>query len=195
MRRQSFTISLILVLALLAIGCPKKPPKPVVKPTEPVGTMTTVSETTATTQTVASTTSDFPTTTQPEVQVEDIGDINRAAHERGWIRDAFFVYDASTLDDAAQEALTQSATWLREHAQYGILIEGHCDERGTEQYNLALADRRAATASQYLQTLGIDGARIRTVSYGEERPFAEGSTEEAWAQNRRAHLVLMMMPK
>ena len=112
------------------------------------------------------------------------------ARERGWIRDAFFEFDASTLDSAAQEALQQSATWLRSHPEFRIRIEGHCDERGTEQYNLALGDRRASTAASYLATLGVDRSRIETVSYGEERPFEEGSDETAWAQNRRAHLVL-----
>lgn len=176
MRRQSFTVSLILVLGLLAIGCPKKPPKPRVEPQETVGTMTTATETTVTTQTVETTTTQFPTTTEAEVVEEDIETLNQRAQREGWIADAFFAYDASTLDDAAQQALTKSATWLKANSQYGLLIEGHCDERGTEQYNLALGDHRAATASQYLQTLGIDGGRIRTVSYGEERPFAEGAT-------------------
>lgn len=124
------------------------------------------------------------------VRSEDIEEANRLARERGWIRDAFFAYDASTLDAAAQEALDQSATWLRSNPQYALRIEGHCDERGTEQYNLALGDRRAETARQYLETLGISRERISTVSYGEERPFETASNEPAWAANRRAHLVL-----
>ncbi|MFL6247865.1 MAG: peptidoglycan-associated lipoprotein Pal [Thermoanaerobaculia bacterium] len=132
------------------------------------------------------------------VQPQDAGDVlsadiveaNRVARERGWIRDAFFPFDASTLDGDAQEALRQSATWLREHPEFRIRIEGHCDERGTEQYNLALGDRRADTAASYLATLGVDRSRISIVSYGEQRPFEEGSDEAAWAQNRRAHLLL-----
>lgn len=123
----------------------------------------------------------------------DIEELNRFAQQRGFIRDAFFNYDEATLDDAAQAALTASATWLRspQGASYRLLVEGHCDERGTEQYNLALGDRRANTVRDYLMTLGVDGSRIRTVSYGEERPFEEGHDESAWAQNRRAHLVLV----
>ena len=127
---------------------------------------------------------------QPEerdVLSEDIIEANRVARERG---DAFFAFDASTLDDDAQEALRQSAMWLRQNPEFRIRIEGHCDERGTEQYNLALGDRRADTAASYLVTLGVDRSRISTVSYGEERPFEEGANEEAWAQNRRAQLVL-----
>lgn len=132
-----------------------------------------------------------PPAETPDVLSEDIGEVNRLARERGWIRDAFFAFDASTLDDDAQEALRQSATWLRSHPEYNLLIEGHCDERGTEQYNLALGERRASTAEILLETLGVSGARVETVSYGEERPFETGSSEDAWAQNRRAHLVLV----
>lgn len=127
---------------------------------------------------------------EPE-PVLTIAEINRQARERGWIRDAFFAYDASTLDEAAQEALRQSANWLRENAAYNLMIEGHCDERGTEQYNLALGDRRAETAAAFLAAQGVDRSRISTVSYGEERPFETGSNEAAWSQNRRAHLVLV----
>lgn len=120
----------------------------------------------------------------------DLDELNRQASERGWIRDAFFEYDASTLSADAQEALTTSASWLKAHPQYQLLIEGHCDSRGTSQYNLALGDRRANTAREYLITLGVDPSRIKTVSYGEERPFATGNSEEAHRSNRRAHLVI-----
>ena len=127
-----------------------------------------------------------------EVMPTEIEALNRWAQEKGYIRDAYFNYAEATLDGAAQEALQASATWLKgEGAGYNLLIEGHCDERGTEQYNLALGDRRANTAKDYLATLGINAGRIRTVSYGEERPFDAGHDEGAWAKNRRAHLVLV----
>ena len=129
---------------------------------------------------------------QQEVLPADMETLNRYVTERGYIRHAYFNYDEATLDSAAQENLQSSATWLRgEGAAYNLLIEGHCDERGTEQYNLALGDRRANAAKEYLVTLGVDASRIRTVSYGEERPFNEGHDESAWSQNRRAHLVLV----
>lgn len=131
-------------------------------------------------------------TPREEVMPTEIEALNRWAQERGHIRDAFFPYSEATLDADAQDALQASATWLRgEGAGYNVLIEGHCDERGTEQYNLALGDRRANTAKDYLATLGINAGRIRTVSYGEERPFDEGHDEGAWAKNRRAHIVLV----
>jgi peptidoglycan-associated lipoprotein len=128
-----------------------------------------------------------------EEMPSDIEELNRYVQSKGYLRDAFFNYDESTLDDAAQSALSASATWLKgpEGSNYKLLIEGHCDERGTEQYNLALGDRRANTAKDYLTTLGIDASRIRTVSYGEERPFEEGHDDSSWSQNRRAHLVLV----
>jgi len=134
------------------------------------------------------------TDTTPSVTTEnlstDINEVNRSAQSRGWIRDVFFQYDASTLSTDAQDALATTASWLKSHPQYNLLIEGHTDERGTEQYNLALGDRRANTARDYLSTLGIDSGRLRTVSYGEERPFNQGSGDMAWAENRRAHFVL-----
>lgn len=131
-------------------------------------------------------------TVQEEVRPTDIESLNRWAQEKGYIRDAFFNYDEGTLDGAAQDALQTSASWLKgEGAGYNLLVEGHCDERGTEQYNLALGDRRANAAKDYLATLGINSGRIRTVSYGEERPFDEGHDDGAWAKNRRAHLVLV----
>lgn len=132
-------------------------------------------------------------TPREEVLPSDMEELNRLVQRQGYVRDAFYNYDEATLDDAAQTALTASANWLKgsQGAGYSLLIEGHCDERGTEQYNLALGDKRANSAKDYLVTLGVDAGRIRTVSYGEERPFEEGHDDSSWAQNRRAHLVLV----
>lgn len=190
MRNRSFVwSSLLAALVLLAPSCRhKRPPLPpqVVPPAT-----TTTAPPTDTGERVPPPEADFPKEPVPEVLTDDIDELNRTAQERGWIRDAMFAFDASTLDDAAQQALRDSAMWLRAHPEYGLRVEGHCDERGTEQYNLALGDRRASTAAQFLQASGVDAARIRTVSYGEERPFEEGHDEASWAQNRRAHLVLV----
>lgn len=124
----------------------------------------------------------------PSVDWSDLDELNRTAAMRGWLRDAFFDYDSSTLSTESREALIQSARWLQENPSLILLVEGHCDERGTEQYNLALGERRSNAATQYLATLGVGHDRIRSVSYGEERPFATGTDEDAWSQNRRAHL-------
>jgi peptidoglycan-associated lipoprotein len=120
----------------------------------------------------------------------DLAELNRLAHERGWLRDAFYSFDDARLDQDAMDALTASAQWLADNPDYNLVIEGHCDERGTENYNLALGERRAGAAADFLAARGIDRSRMRTVSYGEERPFQTGADETAWAQNRRAHLIL-----
>lgn len=131
---------------------------------------------------------------QDDVDVGDLSgslsEVNARAHERGWIRDAFFAFDAFTLTPESQDNLAISAAWLKSHTEFNLVIEGHADERGTQQYNLALGEKRANAAKDYLAALGVPASKIRTISYGEERPFATGSNERAWAQNRRAHLVL-----
>jgi peptidoglycan-associated lipoprotein len=106
------------------------------------------------------------------------------------VHDVFFDYDSYDLRDDARRTLDENARALSERAEIRFIIEGHADERGSERYNLALADRRAATAMQYLMSKGLSGDRIETISYGEERPMDQGHTEEAWAKNRRAHFVL-----
>jgi peptidoglycan-associated lipoprotein len=126
-----------------------------------------------------------------ETLPRDADSLNRVAQERGYIQDAYYTYDEASLSPEAQAALTASANWLKSHSDLSLLIEGHCDERGTEQYNLALGDRRANSARDFLATLGIEPGRMRTVSYGEERPFANGHDDSAWSKNRRAHLVLV----
>lgn len=102
----------------------------------------------------------------------------------------FFGYDSVTLDEAARTVLDRNAALLREHAEWRITIEGHCDERGTVEYNFALGERRAKVARDYLADAGVAAARMQIVSYGKERPFDDGHDEAAWSQNRRAHLEL-----
>ena len=107
------------------------------------------------------------------------------------VKDAFFDYDKSVLSAADRAALTQDAEFLRAHPEVRFTIEGHCDERGSEEYNLGLGDRRATAAKSYLADLGITDSRIETTSYGKERPFCTQETESCWSQNRRAHFTLM----
>ena len=121
-----------------------------------------------------------------EVLAMDIDVLNK----KGYLSDAFFDYDQSDLREDARSVLAGDAQWLKKHATVQVLIEGHCDERGTAAYNLALGDRRANAAKEYLISLGIDGSRLRTVSYGKERPFCTESNESCWQKNRRAHLVI-----
>ncbi len=103
--------------------------------------------------------------------------------------DVFFDFDKSELRTDAVAQLKTNAGWLEAKAGRKVIIEGHCDERGTNEYNLALGERRANSAKDYIVNLGVEPARLKTVSYGEEKPFAQGHNEEAWAQNRRAHFV------
>lgn len=102
----------------------------------------------------------------------------------------FFGYDSSTLTPEGMATLESQANWLKSNSSMGITIEGHCDERGTREYNLALGERRASAARNYLVNLGVNASRITTVSYGKERPAVVGSNESAWGQNRRAVTVI-----
>jgi peptidoglycan-associated lipoprotein len=104
--------------------------------------------------------------------------------------DIHFDYDRYSLKSDAREILKKQAAWLANHGTASIIIEGNCDERGTTEYNLALGERRAKEAMKYLIELGIDGKRLKTVSYGKERPLDPEHNEEAWAKNRRDHFVL-----
>lgn len=106
------------------------------------------------------------------------------------LADTFFDYDADRLRDDAREALARDAAWLRKWRQTAIRIDGHADERGTPEYNLALGARRAAVVRDYLVNLGISGDRIRTSSRGKEAPFCREPNESCWSQNRRGHLVI-----
>ena len=106
------------------------------------------------------------------------------------VRDAYFDYDAADIRADARDALSQTAQFLRSNPQVKVVIGGHCDERGSTEYNLALGDRRAAAAKQFLISLGISADRMETTSYGKERPFCTASTEVCYQQNRRAHFAM-----
>lgn len=104
--------------------------------------------------------------------------------------DIYFDFDRSDLKPETQEILKGKADWLRSNSGESVIIEGHCDERGTNDYNLALGDRRAQSAKNFLKDLGIEKSRLTTISYGEERPADPRHNEDAWSKNRRAHFVL-----
>ena len=101
----------------------------------------------------------------------------------------FFAYDSYELDADAQELLQHQAAWLKQYNKASITIEGHCDERGTREYNLALGERRANAAKDYLMTYGVASDRISVISYGKERPVDSGSSPLAWSKNRRSVTV------
>jgi peptidoglycan-associated lipoprotein len=140
-----------------------------------------------------------PPPVPPEPMITSGGDISSASadprsiaeiNKNSPLKPAFFAYDSDTLDDLARKALNDNAQVLKANSTWVITIEGHCDERGTAEYNLALADRRALAAKSYLLSLGIAADRLKTVSYGKEFPFDPGHDEDSWLQNRRAHFTL-----
>lgn len=105
-------------------------------------------------------------------------------------RDVFFDFDKSTIRPDAKATLDKNIGWLKSDSGIRVVVEGHCDERGTQEYNLALGERRAKAVKDYLVAGGIDPKRIDTISYGEERPFVLGHDESAWKWNRRGHFVV-----
>jgi peptidoglycan-associated lipoprotein len=104
--------------------------------------------------------------------------------------DVFFDFDQSTIRDDGRQALQADARWLMRWPSTAIRIDGHCDDRGTPEYNLSLGDRRASAVRRYLEDLGVSAARIEVRSLGEEAPFCDGSGEDCWSQNRRGHFVI-----
>ena len=117
---------------------------------------------------------------------KDLDEINKNSP----FQPVFFALDSFDVDQGGQQALNADADILKKYPGWTITIEGHCDERGTAEYNLALGERRALAAKTYLVSLGIPADRLRTVSYGKEFPFDPGHSEDAWSKNRRAHFVV-----
>jgi peptidoglycan-associated lipoprotein len=133
-----------------------------------------------------------PTIVPPEPVPSDsissasLDDLNRSSP----LKPVFYDYDSAELAAPAQAALNENAAILKKYSTWTVTIEGHCDERGTAEYNLALGERRAVSARAYLVSLGIPADRLRTVSYGKEFPFDSGHDDAAYAKNRRAHFVI-----
>ena len=184
-RRTAF---LLLLLVTMAAGaCGKKTP-PVSRPIPPPPS----GSTTVTPPPEPPAPAPEPTTVPPEPVAEDsiaagsIDDINRNSP----LKPVFYGLDVAEVDAEGQKILQDNADLLRRYATWQISIEGHCDERGTAEYNLALGERRAVSARNYLVSLGIPADRVKTVSYGKEFPFDPGHSEEAWSKNRRAHFVV-----
>jgi peptidoglycan-associated lipoprotein len=120
------------------------------------------------------------------VAASSLDDLNRASP----LQPVFFAFDSSEINPAAQATLNQNATVLKKHTSWIVTIEGHCDESGTAEYNLALGERRAVAARAYLASLGIPASQFQIVSYGKEFPFDAGHNDAAWSKNRRAHFVI-----
>jgi peptidoglycan-associated lipoprotein len=120
----------------------------------------------------------------------DLQVVNDELRRRGFSPDVYFDYDESTLTDDTRDKLSRNADLLKSNPQFSVTLEGHADERGTNEYNLALGERRATAVRDYLTSLGVAGERLRTISYGEERPVCTQNEESCWSQNRRAHMII-----
>jgi len=180
--KQSLKIgSLTLAIVAFAVACSSKPkaaPAPAPTPA-PVSTPTVV-----TTEPVTPTPQPAPKVDADDIRAKSLVEIS------SYLKPAFFDYDKADVRSDARDVLAANAAWLKKYLSVRFTIEGHTDERGTAQYNLALGDRRANAAKDYLVSLGVDASRIKTVSYGKERPFATGHDEDSWQKNRRAHFVV-----
>ncbi len=111
--------------------------------------------------------------------------------EEGPLKDIHFAFDSADLDESARSTLRDNANWLKDHSKSKAEVEGHCDERGTVEYNLALGTKRASAAKEYLIALGIAADRLTTISYGEELPLCHDHNEDCWQRNRRDHFVVV----
>jgi peptidoglycan-associated lipoprotein len=184
----SGALATVLMCLVLLVGCAKKQPpvaRPVPPPPPEATTVTPPPEPAAPIEDDAARGFD-PAVPEDDIAAGSLDDINR----RSPLQPVFFGLDVSEVDAAGQRILEGNAQVLRRYPSWQISVEGHADERGTAEYNLALGERRAVAARNYLVSLGISADRIRTVSYGKEFPFDPGHTEEAWAKNRRAHFVV-----
>lgn len=182
MNRKWIVLIAALFALLVVTGCGKKKepvaaPDPI--PAAPEPTQDVVSE---------------PATPDPveEPQPPTLAEIEDDIRTRGLLGDVFFEFDRADLTQDARARLAKNAEFMKssEGRALTFAIEGHCDERGTNEYNLALGDRRAQAAKDYLVSLGVVAGRFNTISYGEERPFCTESTEACWQQNRRARFVV-----
>lgn len=189
--RRILPISLVAPLILLVslwVAC-TRPQPPVARPTPPPGTPAdTPARPPAPPEPVVE---PVPVPPEPppaeaDLSSKNLDELNRDSP----LQPLFFAYDSAEVDQTSRASLDANAAVLKRYPTWVITIEGHCDERGTAEYNLALGERRALAARTYLVSIGIPADRFKTVSYGKEFPFDPAHTEEAWAKNRRAHFVI-----
>jgi peptidoglycan-associated lipoprotein len=178
----------ILVMAVGAGACSKKKP-PVARPLPPPPVVDTTAPLPPAPPTPVPDTTPIPP--EPTITADPLasGDLD-AINKNSPFQAVFFILDSFEVDATAQAALNTNAGILKKYPTWVITIEGHCDERGTAEYNLALGEKRALAAKTYLVSLGVPADRLRTVSYGKEFPFDPGHDEAAWSKNRRAHFVV-----
>ena len=187
-RRIHLIVLMAVVLSVVAGACAKKPPT-VARPMPPPPDNTNAIPPTppAPPRPV-----DEPIPVPPEPEAIRSGDLKDdldTLNRSGVLKPVFFELDSSDVSGDSQKVLQENAEVMRKNSQWQVTIEGHCDERGTAEYNLALGERRAIAARTYLVSLGIPAERVRVVSYGKEFPFEQGHDESAWSKNRRSDIA------
>jgi len=186
-RQTALLFVIVVVMGAIACGGKKPPVARPLPPPPPGGPSTAPPRPPAPPEPVSE-----PTIVPPEPVRDDaissasLDDLNKSSP----LKPVFYELDSSELSAAAQQTLDENAALLKRYPSWTVTVEGHCDERGTAEYNLALGERRAIAARTYLVSLGIPAGRVRTVSYGKEFPFDPGHDESAFAKNRRAHFVI-----
>ena len=184
LRSMGLVFMALLSVSLLLAGCKKKPPVTADEIPEPPAA-------TAPAEDVSQ--APAPSTegdTRPDPLSEDLQTANAYAHEQGLLGDVYFDFDRYALKDEARDRLAKNAAFMKDHPEFTFTIEGHCDERGTNEYNLALGEKRSSSAKDYMMSLGISAGKLRTISYGEERGTCSESSEGCWWRNRRAHFQI-----
>jgi peptidoglycan-associated lipoprotein len=180
-------VVLAILMTVVVGACAKKQP-PVARPMPPPAdtTPTTGGNPPPPPTPVAEPPVAVPPMPDDSIASKSLDDLNRDSP----LRPLFFELDSSEVSVEGQKVLQENAAIMKKYTAWQITIEGHCDERGTAEYNLALGERRALAAKNYLVSLGIPADKVKTVSYGKEFPFDPGKDEAAWAKNRRAHFVI-----
>lgn len=183
--RIQIAIPLMFTCVLVTSGCRKKPPATVPDLMAP-----TVAAPAAVTTPAPDPVPEPAPAPEPDPLDGDLGSVNEYLRSRGLLVDVYFDYDRSELSPDSREQLAANARFLHQDPRFSLTLEGHCDERGTVEYNLALGERRAQSAKSYLVSLGVSASRLSTLSYGEERPVCDESEESCWRLNRRVHPVV-----
>ncbi|MBI1823728.1 MAG: peptidoglycan-associated lipoprotein Pal [Nitrospirae bacterium] len=173
-----------LVLLVAVLGCPKKPTE--------TASQSIPQESTGGQPALPPAVENVPSTEQHPVTEEKVkpAEPTKSILITEPLKDIFFDYDRATIKPEMKNALDQDVVWLKNNAQATVQLEGHCDARGTNEYNLALGEKRAHSVKQFLISQGIKASRISTISYGEDRPFCKEDTESCYQQNRRVHFVM-----
>jgi len=188
-KRLIWVMALLLPIMLSGYGCTHK--KPATKPSDlNVETTTVPPPPGPTTDVQPPRDQTRQDQTEDPLLSQDMQIVNEELRRRGFSPDVYFAFDESALTDDSRGKLSRNADLLKAQTRLNLTIEGHCDERGTSEYNLALGERRASAVKSYLGSLGVGVDRMRTLSYGSERPVCTEHEESCWSQNRRAHMVI-----